>query len=83
MHKLDLVKIFINGNRKLLSKWLEISYDDIVLLSNNDLDVNEYDIKCRFLGTEQFTPIEKESFCFFQPANGMEIHVTKIIGSNK
>ena len=73
-HKLDLAPFFVNGHRKLQSKWLAMSRNDLILLAGFDLCVDKtYSVMYRHNDTDVFIELYGT---YIQPSINLEILVT-------
>lgn len=78
MHKLDLVLVHINHSRHTLSKWLAVSFNDLVLLSGQDIRKDkEYTITYRYEELEDMQEFNDMLNGTIQLSHGMELFVNE------
>lgn len=89
-HKLDLALVHINYSRHILSKWLSVSFSDLVLLSGQDIDIGKnYTITYRYEDKETCSSTHTLSENMngdIQLSHGMQIFVNetdRTLGNNK
>ncbi len=90
MYKLDLVLVHINYSRHTISKWLSVSFNDLVLLSGQDIDIGkEYTITYRYKDKECISDmhtLNEDMNGGIQLSHGMQIFVNetgRTLGNNK
>ena len=80
-HKLDLVRVHINQKRHTLSKWLSVSFSDLILLSGQEIGHHgNYEIMYRKPGLKALITFNEddEGEEYIWPEQGMEIFVREL-----
>jgi hypothetical protein len=76
-HKLDLVPFYINGHRKLQSKWISVSFNDLVLLAGYSLGEKDFKVEYRYSGDETYSVMVEQTVMDIHLSSMMEIRVTE------
>jgi len=78
--KLDLVLVHINHKRQTLTRWLAVSFNDLILLSGFDIRPDKlYEISYTMQGVKFETVVDSSNgHVTLWPEHGMEFTVTEL-----